>query len=81
MAKFAYNNVKNASIGYTPFKLNYDYYSKALFKEDTDLCFKSKSADKLLVEFQELIIVCRKNIYHVQELQKRAHNKGAKLRS
>ena len=25
MAKFAYNNAKNTSIGHTPFKLNYGY--------------------------------------------------------
>ena len=26
MAEFAYNNAKNASTGYTPFKLNYNYH-------------------------------------------------------
>ena len=27
------------------------------------------------------MIVCRKNLYHVQKLQKQAHNKGVKPRS
>ena len=26
MAEFVYNNVKNISTGYTPFKLNYGYH-------------------------------------------------------
>ena len=42
---------------------------------------KSKSADKLLVELRELMIVCQENLYYAQELQKRAHNKGVKSRS
>ena len=36
MANFAYNNAKNASIGHTPFKLNYGYYLCVLFKKDTN---------------------------------------------
>ena len=27
------------------------------------------------------MVVCRENLYHTQELQKRAHNKGVKPRS
>ncbi len=34
MAEFAYNNVKNASTGYTLFKLNCNYHSQASYKED-----------------------------------------------
>lgn len=29
MAKFAYNNAKNAGTGYTSFELNCDYYTQA----------------------------------------------------
>ncbi len=29
MAKFAYNNAKNASTGYTPFELNYGFHPRA----------------------------------------------------
>ena len=50
MAEFAYNNTKNASTGYTPFELNYDYHLRVFFKEDTNLCSKSKSVDELLSE-------------------------------
>ena len=51
------------------------------YKEVINPRFKSKSADKLLAELQELMIVCCKNFHHAQELQKQAHNKGVKPRS
>ena len=50
MAKFAYNNAKNASISYTLFKLNYNYHPKFFFKENTNSCSKFKSADKLFAD-------------------------------
>ena len=40
------------------------------YKEDIDPHFQSKSADELLAELRELMIVCRKNLYHTQEFQK-----------
>ena len=49
--------------------------------QDINFCSKSKSADELLAELQELMIVCHKKLYHAQELQKRTHNKGVKPRS
>ena len=81
MAKFAYNNDKNTSTGHTCFEVNCGYHSCVPFKEDTDSCFPSKSADKLLTELQELITICWQNLYHAQKLQKQAQNKGVKLRS
>ena len=39
IAEFAYNNAKNASTGHIPFKLNYDYHSQMLYKEDVNFCF------------------------------------------
>ena len=47
MAKFIYHNAKNASISYTLFKLNYDYYSYVFFNEIINPYFWSKLADKL----------------------------------
>ena len=81
MAEFAYNNAKNSSTGQTPFELNCGYHLCVSFKEDTDPCSQSKSANKLLAELQDLMTVCRENLYHAQEFQKQAHNKGAKPRS
>ena len=81
MAEFAYNNAKNVSISYTPFELNYGYYPRILYEEEVDSRSKSKSANKLLAKLRELMIVCRENLYHTQELQKRAHNKSVKPRS
>ena len=50
MAEFAYNNAKNASTGHTPFEINCGYHSCISFKEDTNSCSRSKTADELLAE-------------------------------
>ena len=81
MAEFVYNNTKNASSGHTPFELNCGYHPWMSYKENVDSRSKSKSADELSIELKELMIVCRENLHHDQELQKRAHNKGVKPRS
>ena len=81
MAKFAYNNAKNSSTGHMPFKLNCGYHLRISFKKDTDPCSQSKSANKLSAELQDLMTVCRENLYYAQELQKQAHNKGVKPKS
>ena len=81
MAKFAYNNAKNASSGHTPFELNCGYHPRMSYEDDVDPRSKSKSADDLSAELRELMIVCRENLHHAQELQKRAHDKGVKPRS
>ena len=64
MAEFTSNNAKNASTGHTPFELNYGYHPWMFYKEDVDLRSQSKSADKLLAELRELIMVCRKCLHH-----------------
>ena len=78
MAKFAYNNAKNASTSHTLFGLNCSYYPRVSFEEDIDPCSGSRSPNKLVEELKELIEVCCQNIFHAQELQKRAHNKRVK---
>ena len=52
-----------------------------LYEDNVDPRSKSKSADDLSAELRELMIVCRENLHHAQELQKRAHDKGVKPRS
>lgn len=47
IAKFAYKDIKNRSIGYILFELNCNYYLQILYKKDIDSCFKFKSANKL----------------------------------
>ena len=81
MAKFAYNNAKNASTGHMPFELNCGYHPRMLYKEEVNPRSKLKSADKLSAELRELMIICQENLHHAQELQKRAHDKGVKPRS
>ena len=81
MAEFAYNNAKNATIGHTPFELNCGYHVWMLYEEEIDSRFKSKSANKVSAQQRELMFVCRENLHHAQELQKRAHEKGVKPRS
>ena len=57
MAEFASNNVKNASTGYTPFKLNCGYHPRVSFEEDVDPRSRSCSADELAEELKDLIEV------------------------
>ena len=78
IAKFAYNNAKNATTNYRPFEFNCGYYPQMSYKVDVDSCSQSKSADELSAELRELMIICQKNLHHAQELQKRAHDKGIK---
>ena len=81
MAEFAYNNAKNASTGYIPFKLNCGYHPCVSYEEDIDPRSKSKLADDLASDLRELMAVCWENFQHAQDLQKQAHNKGTKPRS
>ena len=81
IAEFAYNNAKNASTSYTLFELNCSYYPRISYEEDINPCSKSKSADDLASNLRELMAVCRKNLQHVQDFQKQAHNKGTKPRN
>ena len=68
MAEFAYNNAKNVSISYTPFKLNWGFYLQVLFKENVDSYFKSHLANKLANKLRELIKICCQNLFYIQEL-------------
>ena len=81
MAKFAYNNAKNASIGYTPFEFSCRYHPRVSYKENLNLRSKSRTAKEPSSKLQELITVCQQNLHHAQKFQKRAHNKGVKPRS
>ncbi len=38
MAEFVFNNVKNASIGHTPFELNHGFHLRAFYEEDVNPC-------------------------------------------
>ena len=64
MVEFAYNNAKNASTGHMLFKLNCGYHLQVSYEEDVGPCSKSKLADELLKELQELMTICRKNLHH-----------------
>ena len=64
ITKFAYNNAKNASTGHTPFELNCGYHFRMLYKDNVNLCFKSKLADKVSAKLRESMIVYCKNIYY-----------------
>ena len=81
MAEFAYNNAKNASTGFTLFKLNCEYHPRVSYKEDLDPRSKLRTAEELSSELRELMTVCQQNLHHAQELQKRAHDKGVKPQS
>ena len=59
MVEFAYNNTKNASTGFTPFKFNCKYHLYVSYKEDLDLYSQSKTAEELFSKLQSLIAACQ----------------------
>lgn len=67
MAKFIYNNIKNASISHISFKPNYKYYLYVFYKEDINPCPKSKTKDKFARKLQELIIIYWEHFYYIQK--------------
>ena len=81
MAELVYNNGKNANTGHTLFKFNCGYHYYVFFEEDTNFYFQSKTAKELSSELRKIMIVCRENLHHAQELQKRAHNKSVNPKS
>ena len=58
MMEFAYNNAKNASTGHTSFELNCGYHFRVSYKENLDPRLKSKTAEELSSELQNLMAVC-----------------------
>ena len=78
MAEFIYNNTKNVSTGHTPFELNCDFHLQVFFKDDVDRRFRSCFANVLVKELRELMDICQQTLFHAQELQKRANDKGVK---
>ena len=70
MTKFAYNNVKNASINHTLLKLNCDFYPRASYKENANPQSQSKSVSELAIKLRERMVTCRENLQYTQKLQK-----------
>ena len=78
ITEFAYNNANNASTDHTPFEFNCGYHPCISYEENLDPRSKSRIAEELSSELQELMTVCQQNLHHAQELYKRAHDKGVK---
>ena len=62
IAKFAYNNAKYASTGYILFELNCGYHPRVFYKEDVKHHFRSKAANELTKELNNLIVIYRENL-------------------
>ena len=65
MAKFVYNNAKNASINYTIFELNCSNYLRVLLKKNVNSHLKSHSTDKLAKKLNKLIEVYCQNLFYI----------------
>ena len=78
MVVFAYNNSKNASMGHTPFKLNYGYHPSVSFEDKCNARSRSFSAERLAIELRELMNIYCQNFLHAQDLLKQALNKVVK---
>ena len=81
MAKFAYNNAKNAKTGYTSFELNCDFNNRAFYKKKVDLYFQSKLVYELATELKELMATCKEILQHIEKLQKQYNDKHVKPRN
>ncbi len=64
MAKFVYNNTKNASTDYTPFKFNYKYNLRVLFEDEIDFYLRPYSVNKLAKELRKLMRIYCQNLFH-----------------
>lgn len=62
MAEFTYNSTKSISVNYISFELNCVYHSKASYKKDFDTCSQSKSANKIVIELRDLIVINKTNL-------------------
>ena len=58
MAKFTYNNIKNANTNFTSFKLNCRYHPRVSYEEDFDSRSQLKIAEKLFSELRNLMAAC-----------------------
>lgn len=79
MAKFVYNNAKNASIGHISFELNCSYYPRIFFEDEVNPCSRLRLADKQTKKLRKLIWIYQQNLLYTQKLQKQAHDKGMKF--
>ena len=79
MAKFAYNNSKNASTGHISFELNCGYHFCVSFKDECDIRSRSSFAKRQVMELGELMDICCQNLLYAQNLQKQVYNKEVKL--
>lgn len=63
MAKFRYNNVKNASASYTLFEFNCDSCFQVFCEKNINLYSQSNIINRL-EELCKLISLCCENFYH-----------------
>ena len=75
MVDFTYNNSKNASTEHIPFELNYGFHLRISFEDKCNVQSRSSTANKLAIKLWKLVIVCRQNFLHVQDLQKQVNDK------
>lgn len=81
MTKFAYDNMKNASTSYMPFKLNCSYHSCISYEKNVNPLLKSKSGEELANKLRNLMTVYRKNLQYTQDLQKQYYDKATNPRN
>lgn len=79
MAKFVYNNCKNANNSYISFEFNYSYHLYISFKNKVYLHFRSYLANKLVNKLKNLMIIWQQNKFYIKKLQNKAYNKRVKL--
>ena len=74
MAKFTFNNTKNARTGHIFYKLNCKFHLCIFYKEDIHLCLRFCLSKKLTNNLKNLISICQQNLIYAQKIQKQANN-------
>ena len=63
------------------FEFNCRYHPYVFYKENVNPHSRSKVANELTKKLRNLMVICRKNLQHAQELLKRGHDKRTKPKS
>lgn len=65
IAEFVHHNVKNTTIGYTPFQLQYGHYTLISYIKDINSQSKSKSVDKQAIKLTNIMTKYRKTLQYI----------------
>lgn len=72
IAKFAYNNAKNVSIGCIPFEQNCNNNFLVSYEKNINLRFRLREAKERLSKLDKPMTICQENFIYTQDFPKRS---------